>query len=160
LIAPTLKLAVAQRLARKIKEGTGIEEEISPSTKVMVEEAFKSLPTRYLDRVPKSTTMLRPEPTPGCATGLKGRVAVMEALRITDEIQELILHNASEDQIYQSARKNGFMSMKEDAIVKALGHQISFEEMNAFGTKVALEENLPELTSAVDNPISPTLEAL
>ncbi len=160
LIAPTLKLAVAQRLARRINEGTGIEEEVSKSTQIMIDEAFKTLPTRYRERLPKSKTMLRPEPTPGCATGLKGRVAVMEALQINEDIQELILHSASEDDIYQSARRNGFMSMKEDAIMKALNHQISFEEMNAFGTKVGTSEPLTELNVSVDNPFSETKEAL
>jgi type IV pilus assembly protein PilB len=154
LIAPTLKLAIAQRLARRINTGTGIVEPISKSTEVMMEEAFKTLPERFHNRIPKSRTMVKPEPTPGCATGLKGRVAVMEALEINDEIQDLILHSASEDQIYQVARRHGFMGMKEDAIIKALEHSIPYEEMNAFGTKVGSEEALDELIIPVENPDS------
>jgi type IV pilus assembly protein PilB len=152
LIAPTLKLAIAQRLARRIKDGTGVEEEISESTSVMIEEAFKTLPEKYRSRVPKGRTLVRPEPTPGCATGLKGRVAVMEALEVNEEIQDLILHNASEDQIYQVARRHGFMGMKEDAIIKALNHVIPYEEMNAFGSKIGVEEALDEFIIPVDNP--------
>ena len=151
LIAPTLKLAVAQRLARRINDGTGIEEDISRSTQIMIDEAFKSLPERFQNRVPKTHTIVRPEPTPGCATGLKGRVAVMEALEVDDEIQDLILHNASEDQIYQVARRKGFMSMKEDAIIKALNHMIPYEEMNSFGSKVGVEDILDNITVPVDN---------
>jgi type IV pilus assembly protein PilB len=152
LIAPTLKLAIAQRLARRIKDGTGVEEEISESTSVMIEEAFKTLPEKYRSRVPKGRTLVRPEPTPGCATGLKGRVAIMEALEVNEEIQDLILHNASEDQIYQVARRHGFMGMKEDAIIKALDHVIPYEEMNAFGSKIGVEEALDEFIIPVDNP--------
>ncbi|MEZ4195391.1 MAG: GspE/PulE family protein [Candidatus Paceibacterota bacterium] len=151
LIAPTLKLAIAQRLARRINDGTGIVHEASKSTQMMMEENFKTLPERFHNRIPKNKTMVNPEPTPGCATGLKGRVAVMEALEVTDEIQDLILHNASEDQIYQVARRNGFMPMKEDAIIKALEHVIPYEEMNAFGTKIGLENELSE-PDTVDNP--------
>ncbi len=151
LIAPTLKLAVAQRLARRINDGTGIEEDISRSTQIMIDEAFKTLPERFQNRVPKTHTIVRPEPTPGCATGLKGRVAVMEALEVDDEIQDLILHNASEDQIYQVARRKGFMSMKEDAIIKALNHMIPYEEMNSFGSKVGVEDILDNITVPVDN---------
>lgn len=154
LIAPTLKLAIAQRLARRINPGTGVVEPINKSTEVMIAEAFKTLPERYRERLPKSRTIVKPEPTPGCATGLKGRVAVMEALEINEEIQDLILHNASEDQIYQVARRHGFMGMKEDAIIKALEHAIPYEEMNAFGTKVGAEEPLDELIIPVDNPES------
>ena len=151
LIAPTLKLAIAQRLARRINGDSGIEEDISQSTQTMIDESFKTLPERFHDRIPKSHTIVRPEPTPGCATGLKGRVAVMEALEVDDEIQDLILHSASEDQIYQVARKKGFMSMKEDAIIKALNHMIPYEEMNSFGSKVGVENILDNITVPVDN---------
>jgi type IV pilus assembly protein PilB len=160
LIAPTLKLAIAQRLARKINPGTGIVEPAGKSTEMMIQEAFKTLPDKFHDRIPKNRTMVKPEPSPGCATGLRGRVAVMEALEVNEEIQDLILHNASEDQIYQVARRHGFMSMKEDAIIKALEHAIPYEEMNAFGTKLGVEEVVDELIIPVDNPEtepSPTL---
>lgn len=158
LIAPTLKLALAQRLSRRIKSGTGIEEKVDKSTNMMMDEAFKTLPERFHNRIPKNRTLLKPEPTPGCATGLKGRVAIMEALEISDEIQELILHNASEDQIYQVARRHGFMSMKEDAIIKALEHVIPYEEMNSFGTKLGVDDilessnlDMDDLVISVDN---------
>ncbi len=160
LIAPTLKLAIAQRLARRIKDGTGVVEDISDSTKVMMNETLKTLPDRYRKRIPTNRTMVRPQPTPGCATGLRGRVAVMEALEINEEIQDLILHNASEDQIYQVARQHGFMSMKEDAIIKALQHVIPYEEMNAFGTKIGLEESMEDFIIPVDNPIPEPVEKL
>ena len=84
----------------------------------------------------------------------------MEALEINEEIQDLILHNASEDQIYQVARQHGFMSMKEDAIIKALQHVIPYEEMNAFGTKIGLEESMEDFIIPVDNPIPEPVEKL
>ncbi len=152
LIAPTLKIAIAQRLSRRIKEGTGREEPVSKSMELMMQDAFKTIPEKYRDRIPKGQTIVHPEPTPGCATGLKGRVAIMEVLEVNDAIQEMILKNASEEEIYDEARRHGFMSMKEDAIIKALDHVIPFEEMNAFGTKVGLEEVITEIDEAVDNP--------
>jgi len=119
-----------------------MREPVDKSTEMMMNEAFKTLPKKYHKRIPDSRTIVYPEPTPGHATGLKGRVAVMEAFEVNDEIQELILRNASEDQIFQVARKNGFMSMGEDAIIKALEHTIPYEEMNAFGTKLGVEVDL------------------
>ncbi len=150
LIAPTLKLAIAQRLARRISDDGGEEEAISHSTEMMMDESFKTLPEKYKKRIPSNKTIVHPKPSPSCATGLKGRVAVMEALEVNDEIQDLILHNASEDQMFQTARKNGFMSMKEDAIIKALEHTIPYEEMNTFGTKVGLDNTSDEF-APVDN---------
>ncbi len=154
LIAPTLKLAIAQRLARRVCDDAGREEPLSESTRVMMEQTFKTLPQKYHDRIPTNKTMVRPEPTPSCATGLKGRVAVMEALEINDEIQSLILQNASEDQVFQIARKNGFMTMKEDAIIKALQHTIPIEEMNAFGSQLAQESEIEQPLLTVDNQVT------
>ena len=154
LIAPTLKLAIAQRLARRVCPNTGRVEPISASTGVMIDEAFKTLPQKYHANIPSGErTIVFPEPSPGCTTGLKGRVAVMEAFEVNEEIQELILRNGSEEQIFQVARRHGFMSMQEDAIIKALQHTIPYEEMNAFGTKIGMDMDIDELSIPVDNQV-------
>lgn len=153
LIAPTLKLAIAQRLAKRICDEGGDEQPLSSSTQVMIDDSLKTLPQKYHKFIPTNKTIVNPKPSPTCATGLKGRVAVMEALEVNDEIQDLILHNASEDQMFQTARKNGFMTMKEDAIIKALQHKIPYAEMNAFGTKVGIDTMLDDVV-AVDNHVA------
>ncbi len=150
LIAPTLKLAIAQRLARKLFNNDGIEESLNEGTKMMISDAFKMVPEKYHHRIPVSGSFMHPKPSPQSSTGLKGRTAVTEILEVTNEIQELILRNASEEEFTKAARKNGFVSMYEDAIVKALNHEIPYEEMNVFRSKVGGEQSLPEL-KAVDN---------
>ena len=117
----------------------------------MMEKEFETLPTEYRGVIPTSGTVLHPEPSPGCASGTKGRVAVMETLQVSPEIENLILTGGSEEDIYNAARKQGFTSMKEDAIVKALNHVIPYEEVNSFGTKVGKENVLNEAHSPVDN---------
>ncbi len=151
LIAPTLKLAIAQRLARKLFEGKGIEEEINKGMEHMIEETFKTLPKKHHNRIPEGRTILHPKPSPQSSTGLKGRTAVSEVLEVTEEIQELILQNGSEEQMFMSARKNGFITMQEDAIIKALNHEISYEEMNVFTSKVSNDVFTEEDFGAVDN---------
>jgi type IV pilus assembly protein PilB len=139
LIAPTLKMAIAQRLARTLCDGTGVEEEIDVSTEYRIQDTFKSLPNKYHNLIPKNRTVLHPEPTATCSTGYRGRTAVTEVLEINEEMQELILKNASEEEFFQSARKNGFVTIQEDAIIKALNHEIPYEEMTAFSTKVGID---------------------
>lgn len=151
LIAPTLKLAIAQRLAKTLFEGKGIEEEVKPSTKMMIEERFKTLPEKYHHRIPKSNTILHPQPSPQSSTGLKGRTAITEVLEVDDEIQELILQNAAEEEFFNAARKNGFVTIQEDAIIKALNHEISYEEMNVFSSKISTDGFSEEEFSSVDN---------
>ena len=144
LIAPTLKLAIAQRLARRLCPGTGTDMPIEGAVKMMIDKEFETLPERFHNRIPQGDTMKHPEPSPGCAAGTKGRVAVMESFEVNDEIQELILKGGTEEQMYQVGRKHGFMSMKEDAIIKAIEHVIPYEEISAFGTKVGEEGYLDE----------------
>ncbi len=144
LIAPTLKLAMAQRLARTLCEGTGIEEKVGPSMQKMFDETLKTLPKKFHDRIPEAKSVLHPEPTAQCATGMKGRTAVTEILEITEDIQELILRSASEEEFMQAARKNGFVTMYEDAIVKALKHEIPYEEMNVFRSKIGPDSSTDE----------------
>lgn len=151
LIAPTLKLTIAQRLARTLCDGTGREEEVSPSTEARISETFKTLPQKYHKRIPESRTMLHPEPTPGCATGYSGRTAITEVLEINEEMQELILKNASEEEFFMAARKNGFITIQEDAMIKALNHEIPYEEMNVFSTKIGIETDPNETYDTVDN---------
>lgn len=150
LIAPTLKLAIAQRLAKTLNEGKGKEEKINTATQMMIDESFKTLPQKYHGRIPTSNTILHPEPTATSATGLKGRTAVSEVLEVNDEIQELILRNASEEEFFMAARKNGFISLHEDAIIKALRHEIPYEEMNTFRSNVG-SEVMDDTEFAVDN---------
>lgn len=153
LIAPTLKLAIAQRLARRLCPDTGVPMDVDGGVQMMIDESFETLPKQYHTRLPHSKTMMHPEPSPACASGTKGRVAVMEMLQVDEEIQELILNNGSEEDIYNAARKNGFMTIKEDAIVKALEHVIPYEEMNVFGSKITTGEDV------VDEPMEQVPEA-
>ncbi len=151
LIAPTLKLAIAQRLSRRLCK-PGQATPIDESTKQMFAKEFESLPAAYSDRLPPFENIYHAVPVPGCASGTKGRIAVMEVLEIDQDIQNLILREGSEEEIYNVARAKGFMSMKEDAILKALQGDIPYEEVNTFGTKIGAEtatdkDFLPEDTA-------------
>jgi hypothetical protein len=52
----------------------------------------------------------------------------------------------------QVARKKGFITIQEDAIIKALNHEIPYEEMNAFVSQLSFEDENAEEFTAVDNP--------
>jgi type IV pilus assembly protein PilB len=147
-------MAIAQRLAKTLCSDTGIAEDVDVSTKARIAAIKDTLPAKYHNRVPEVTTVLHPEPSPVCSTGYRGRTAVTEVLEITETIQELILQNASEEDIYAEARKGGFMTMPEDAMVKALRHEIPQEEMIAFVSQIGLLDEEAE-QPAVDNQSEP-----
>lgn len=159
LIAPTLQLALAQRLVRRICPDSGRKVLIEGSMQELITHEFRELPEKYHSVIPKSDHVLFAQPTSSCASGTKGRVAVMEAIEVNAEIQNLILKGSSEDVIQEAARRNGFISMKEDAIIKVLEHSIPFEEINTLGGDLLVsdeaEKEAAELKKTTPDEVSP-----
>lgn len=155
LIAPTLKLAMAQRLSRRLCPGTGKEEPVDEHLRKDFEQEFADLPERFHKHIPPMETIVHPQSSPGCESGTKGRIAIMEVLPVTEGIESLILDSAGEEEIYQVARKNGFITMKEDAIVKALEGTIPYEEVGAFGLSLELESALESEEQPAETPVVP-----
>lgn len=133
LIAPTLILCLAQRLARKIHPGCEKEIEIDESLRHMIDKQFEDLPEEYKNKLNISkNTIYEAEPNAESATGLKGRVAVFEGFKIDKEMQNVILKSPQEQEIYKLARKKGMITIKEDAILKAMKGEIPVQEVFTF----------------------------
>jgi type II secretory ATPase GspE/PulE/Tfp pilus assembly ATPase PilB-like protein len=49
-----------------------------------------------------------------------GRIAAIETFEVTDNIKNLIYKGATDLEIFQKARENKFLTMKEDAYIKVL----------------------------------------
>ncbi|MFH1857854.1 MAG: GspE/PulE family protein, partial [Candidatus Omnitrophota bacterium] len=69
----------------------------------------------------------------GCSqclgTGYGGRMGVLESLYLTPRIRELILGNVRETQLLEEARKEGMVTLREDALMKAEAGTTSLEEV-------------------------------
>jgi type IV pilus assembly protein PilB len=130
LLPPTLLLTMAQRLVRRICPGTGKPMPIEGSLKQMVDNQFKDLPEQFRTEVPDVKEILGVEPTSACPNGTKGRIAVYEMFNMNKEIEQVILKNPVESAVFDAARKNGLITMKEDAMIKAMKKIIPFEEIN------------------------------
>ncbi len=133
LIAPTLILTMAQRLVRTLYPGTGKPKPVEGSIKVMLDKQFTDLPEEYKSKLPKFEFVYEPESTAECPTGTKGRVAVFEAFKMNKEIEKIILDKPTENSISEFLRKKGMLTMKEDAIIKALDKKIPFSEVDGLG---------------------------
>ena len=80
-------------------------------------------------------------------TGFEGRIGIFEILEVTPKIHELILKRASAEEIYQSAKSEGFATMFEDGIEKVQRGLTSINEV----LRVALPEKIQNLSA-----LSPT----
>ena len=130
LIAPTLILAVAQRLVGLLPEGSGEAMKVEGSTKMMMDRMFADLPDQYRKEVPFADTVYKIKPTPECPKGTRGRMAVFEMFMMDKEIEQVILKNPTETEILKIARAKGMITLKEDALIKAFKKQIPIEEVN------------------------------
>jgi len=130
LIAPTLILTMAQRLVGMAAPRAVKEVPIEGSIKAIIDRELKDVPPEFKKSIVYPSTVYQINPTPELPTGTKGRIAVFEMLPMTKEIEAAILTNQSELDINKIARSQGMLTMKEDAILKALAKTIPFEEVN------------------------------
>ncbi|HVT74860.1 MAG TPA: ATPase, T2SS/T4P/T4SS family [Candidatus Paceibacterota bacterium] len=129
LIAPTLALAMAQRLSSRICEG-GKEVPVEGSIDMMIEKQFADLPAQFKKEVVKPKVVHEAQASAVCPNGVRGRVAVAEVVEMDHELERAILSNATEDAIYKLARAKGMLTMKEDAMLKAFKGDIPWSEVN------------------------------
>lgn len=137
LISSTLDVILAQRLVRRLCP----EKEKYILTKADLKNLSKYCD---LDRVlqvlkeekvtkPKAgfedIVFFRPKSSKKCPEGYQGRIGIFEVLKITETIKELIVKQATTDQIKAQAQKEGMRTMVEDGFVKAVQGITSIEEV-------------------------------
>jgi type IV pilus assembly protein PilB len=133
LIAPTLIVSIAQRLARLTYPASRKELPIDPSVRTQVEEQMKDLPPEFRPKI--GDKMYDVVPSPECPSGTRGRIAVFEMFKVDKEMQNVILKNPTNNEIYRVARKNGMLMMREDAMFKSLEGLIPFTEVYNFNSE-------------------------
>ncbi len=129
LIAPTLILTMAQRLVAKMC-GAGTEHPVDESLQIMFDKQFEDLPEEFKKDLPFTNKVYDKKASPECPEGVSGRVAVTEVLQMTKEIEAITLKTPTEQEIYKIARAQGMVTMKEDALLKAMNGEIPFDEAN------------------------------
>ncbi|MEI7462983.1 MAG: ATPase, T2SS/T4P/T4SS family, partial [Candidatus Taylorbacteria bacterium] len=130
LIAPTLVLAVAQRLVGLLPEGGGEAMPVEGSIKAVIDRQFADLPPEFKKDVPFSDTVYKIKPTPTCPKGTRGRMAVFEMFTMDKDIEQVILKSPTELDVSRIVRSKGMMTLKEDAFIKAFQRVIPIEEVN------------------------------
>jgi len=121
LLGSSLRLVMAQRLARKVCEDCREPYEADEDDLIR-----HGLAAQGRGRV----TLYRGRGCQLCnLTGLKGRIALYEVMPITREIRELIVTNRSVDDIKKAARDLGMLTLREAGLVKVLEGVTTVEEV-------------------------------
>jgi type IV pilus assembly protein PilB len=130
LIAPTLILAMAQRLVSLIAPNSGKPLPIEGSIKIMIDKEFEDLPDNLRKQITIPKEVLEATPTPEAPKGTRGRTAVFEVFKMDRELESVILKSATDVEIRKVLRSKGMLTLKEDALLKAFKKEIPFEEVN------------------------------
>ncbi|MBI2463320.1 MAG: type II/IV secretion system protein [Candidatus Spechtbacteria bacterium] len=137
LLPSALALALAQRLLRKLCEYCRNQEEALPAIAKIIDEEVAKLPqdVRETINIKKPIMIWR---APGCTqcgrTGYKGRIGVFEVLPISEEIKKIISEGTVQEwRVVEEARREGFVTLRQDGIIKALQGLVTIEDALQFG---------------------------
>lgn len=121
LISGALTFVGAQRLMRKVCKNCA--HSYHPSKRLLKQLEIE-------DQVDNNLVLYKAK---GCRicnnTGYRGRMAVMEALEIDDDIKELILRKVPELKIKKTAISNGMIPLRKNALAKVIRGDTTLEEL-------------------------------
>jgi len=124
LLASTIRLAIGQRLVRKIC--TKCKKEVPVSAAYA--ESLKDLP--LLKPVAVGETYYRGEGCKACdGRGYSGRSSICEVMVVDDEIREAVLRRTSSIELKKIAVKNGMTTMLDDGFDKVRAGITTTEEV-------------------------------
>lgn len=129
LISSVLNAIVAQRICRKVcpycKKDFIADQNLVNDIKSVLQD--------YLPSSHKEENNIRLYKGTGCQycnnTGYYERIGIFEILRISPMINKLIMTQADAKEIFNQAKKEGFMTMKQEGYLKALEGITTIEEV-------------------------------
>ncbi len=121
LVASSINLILAQRLARRICENCKEEVELNPE--VLVDIGIPAAEARHMK-------LYEGKGCDKCSnTGYKGRIALYEVMPMKDELREFILNGASTTDIKREAARIGMMSLRGSGLARLKDGITTVEEV-------------------------------
>lgn len=121
LVASSVNLIIAQRLARRVCSECVEEVEVNPE--VLVNIGIPAAEARHV----------KPKQGKGCntcsGTGYKGRVALYEVMPMKEELKEFVLNGASTAEIKREAARLGMLSLRGSALARLKEGTTTIEEV-------------------------------
>jgi len=121
-IATSVSLIIAQRLGRRLCNGC--KQPLDVPKDILLKEGFTQ------EQIDTGFTLYRPKGCDKCNGGYKGRVGIYEVVRITDELANMIMEEASSIKIAKQAQAEGFRNLRQSALLKVIQGVTSLEEAN------------------------------
>jgi len=138
-ISSSLKFVVAQRLVRRVctecRREHPDKSEIMRQIEATFSDASKPIKALY-EQFKKDPKVYAPYSNGHVCercngVGYKGRMAIMEVMKIDDDIRKIInFENGNEDRVEEEAVKNGMLNLQQYGYLQVLAGLTTFEEIN------------------------------
>lgn len=137
LIPPSLTLAISQRLVRRLCDQCKVRQEATKEIADLVEKEMEKAPASLQKQAQplfgvkeQGVSVFAPKGCKECGgSGFSGRIGIFEVLKMTPELQEIILRDPSEGNIAKEAKRQGMATMRQDGILKVLDGVTTIEEV-------------------------------
>jgi len=138
LIPSSLNLMIAQRLARRLCPDCKERILANPAEQKIIEDNISALPKDIKEALPYKPPyyIYKSKGCPTCNNkGYLGRFGIFEILRMTTELEQIILTQPSQERLMAEAKRQGMVTLRQDGIIKVLEGLISLEEVLAISAK-------------------------
>ncbi len=132
LIPPTLQVAIAQRLVRRLCDNCKVRVKPNPKIRELILREVEAIPAAAKAdlNIPKNLEIYG---TKGCQkcnnTGFSGRIAIFEAMAMTKTLSDIILKEPSETMLSKEAEAQGMITIRQDGLMKVLRGVTTIEEV-------------------------------
>ncbi|MGB9726751.1 MAG: GspE/PulE family protein [Minisyncoccia bacterium] len=137
LIPSSLNLMIAQRLARRLCPDCKVRVLANEAESKIIEDNLKNLPEEIKEKLPHPPYYIYK--SQGCNTcnkkGYLGRIGLFEMLEMTPELERIILKEPSQEKLFEEAKRQGMITLRQDGIIKVLEGLVSLEEVLAITAK-------------------------
>jgi len=132
LISSSLNIAIGQRLVRRICKHCAKEIEFSDEIRKLIQEELAEIPDSQKEdlNLKDGIKLFSGEGCKKCKqSGFSGRVGIYEIFQMTAGVESIISSKVTEAEIAKEAKKQEMITIKQDAIIKALKGITTIEEV-------------------------------
>lgn len=134
LLSSSLRIVAAQRLVRRICEKCKEKITVPQSIRNAIKKAVEGISETELKKYGVDLSEINFYHGKGCdycnGTGLKGRIAIFEAVPVNDNIKNIITEKKGSEELIKKERESmGLITIKQDGILKILLGLTTIEEI-------------------------------
>lgn len=130
MIAPSLRLIIAQRLVRKVCEKCHDKIPLEGSLREQIAKEIQTIKDVSGFTLELPDTIVQQNGCNFCShTGYRGQIGIYEVMSVNKQIEKMILEKKSTGDIFTVMRKNGMLTLRENGLIKVIEGITTYDEI-------------------------------